>query len=579
MNCSPDRKMSSLPAQGATGMGNAHGLMIVPSRSGLPSLKMVAPDGSERLLHSSYDPVREARELVDRFNFDGHGILVVLGLGLGYHVAELAARFPEAEIIVIEALPESAELVRQQETLDFCWDFLSIMAGLTPAAALQKVTERQLLASLPPLAMFALPAAVAAFPGYYQPLREKLGASVNLNLAARLRYRKFREESTRVLLFDCGYFLTREVAAALKQLGHRVERLHFDEKTPVGQLLASLISSIARFRPDFCLTINHLGFDDEGAVTELLHSIELPVASWFVDSPELIVKGFDNNVSPFTALFVWDTASIAGMRQAGFEAVSYLPLATDPELFRPLPGGRAEVARLAASVGFIGNSMVERLKDKLAKVPTPLHPLADKLARRLGRQRTAQEDLFATLDITERRQLDRLGARERLAFETAVTWQATLLYRRACIEQLRGFGPVIHGDQGWRKLLDAGFILRPPLDYYCELSFFYNACSVNFNATNMQMATAVNQRLFDVPACGGFLITDHQQSLEELFTVGEEVITYRDLAEIPDLLRFYLDNPAARNKVAKRGRERILRQHTYRHRLETLFTAMKNRYA
>jgi len=555
-------------------------LTLTDSRSGAVTLKAELPDGREKFLHSSYDPLREARDLVGRFTFDGHGMIVVLGLGLGYHVAELAARFPEAELLVIEALPECEQLARQHETVDFNQARLTCLNGLAADAALQqRVTEQQLRSGMPQLAIFELPAAVSAFPDYYRPIRENLSSSVNLNLAGRLRHRKFQGMNRRVLLFDCNYFLTREVAVALEQSGHQVERLHFSAQTPVGQLLASLVSSIATFRPDFCLTINHLGFDEEGVIAQFLCSIEMPSASWFVDSPDLIVKGFTRNVSPFSALFVWDRAYLASMRQAGYETVSYLPLGTDPASFRPFPGSLPAVSRLAAPVGFVGNSMTTPLQEKLDKIRRPLHAVIEKLARRMSRQRIALEEPCATLDVTEQGQFECLGTRERLDFEKAVTWQATLLYRQACIEQLRGFSPVIRGDRGWRMLLNADFVLRPPLDYYRELPYFYNACTVNFNATNLQMGTAVNQRLFDVPACGGFLLTDHQESLEELFNVGEEVITYRDLAEIPDLVRFYLGNPTAREKLAGRGRKRVLSQHTYRHRLQTLIETMQTRYS
>lgn len=548
------------------------------SRSGAPTLKVVAADGNEKHLHSCYDPVREARDLVGRFDCAGRAMIVVLGLGLGYHVAEILSRFPDAEIVVIEALPECARLARLEHGAAFASARVSCLAGLSPDAALQAVTERQLRSGMPPLALFALPAAVAAFPDYYRPLREKLAATCALDLGGRLRYRKFGEGEARVLLFDCGYFLAREAVTALRQLGHRVDRLLFDEKTPPGELLARLIAGIVAARPDFCLTINHLGFDEEGMVTQFLRSIEMPAASWFVDSPDLIVKGFDRNISPFTSLFVWDAATLPGMRKAGFESVSYLPLATDPAIFRPLPGNAPEVARLAAPVGFVGNSMVARLQGALAKTPPHLHSLVENAAPLMEGERRSLSEVFASMDATGHRMLDGLGARERLAFETAVTWRATLLYRRDCIEQLRGFRPVIHGDEGWHALLDADFTVRPPLDYYRDLPSLYNGCTVNFNATNRQMGSAVNQRIFDVPACGGFLLTDHQESLEELFAAGDEVVTYRDKAEIPGLLRFYIGNPAAREKVARRARERVLRQHTYRHRLEELVAVMKSRY-
>lgn len=559
--------------------GEYHRLHLENSRSGEPTLKVVAGNGCEKRLHSSYDPLREASDLVDRFRFAGRGMVVVLGLGLGYHVSELAKRFPEAVIVVIELLPECELLARQHETVDFKQDRLTCLSGLAPAEALQRVTELQLQSGMPMLTMFALPAALAAFHDYYQPLREKLSASVDLNLAARLRQRKFSEVSNRVLLFDCNYFLTKEVDAALRQLGHRVQRLQFTALTPVGQLLASLVSSIATFRPDFCLTINHLGFDEDGVVAQFLSSIEMPSASWFVDSPDLIIKGFTRNVSPFSALFLWDSSYLASMRQAGFETVSYLPLGTDPAVFKPRPGNSPAVAGMAAKVGFVGNSMVIPLQEKLAKIRRPLHAIVEQLAGRMNRQRTSLEELLATLNATDKRRFDQLGAKERLEFEKAVTWQATLFYRRFCLEQLRDFQTVIHGDQGWKSVLGTDFILRVALDYYRELPSFYSACSINFNATSLQMGTAVNQRLFDVPACGGFLITDRQQSLDELFINGEEVITYQDPGEIAALVRFYLDNPASREKISRRGRDRVLRQHTYRHRLQTLIKTMKESYS
>jgi spore maturation protein CgeB len=267
------------------------------------------------------------------------------------------------------------------------------------------------------------------------------------------------------------------------------------------------------------------------------------------------------------------------MRQAGFEAVNYLPLATDPETFRPFSSGATATTGRVTQVGFVGNSMTKPLQEKLDKIGHHLHAVAKKLGLLLSVKRTGLHELFASLAVEEQQMIETLEARERLDFEKAVTWQATLIYRLACIEQLRSYRTVICGDKGWRKLVGNSFTLKPALNYYSELPRFYSTCSVNFNATSLQMGTAVNQRLFDVPACGGFLLTDHQESLEDLFVVGEEVITYQDRSEIPELVRFYLDNPTAREKVIARGRDRVLCQHTYRHRLQTMIKFMESRYA
>jgi spore maturation protein CgeB len=140
------------------------------------------------------------------------------------------------------------------------------------------------------------------------------------------------------------------------------------------------------------------------------------------------------------------------------------------------------------------------------------------------------------------------------------------------------FNAHIHGDDGWKELLNNHRSLRPSLAYYDELPLFYNLCKINFNATSYQMGAAVNQRVFDVPACAGFLLTDHQEALEEAFDIGKEVIVFEDPEEIPDLVRFYLDNPQKRQVIAASGRERVLTEHTYRHRLHRIVDQMRSRY-
>ena len=122
--------------------------------------------------------------------------------------------------------------------------------------------------------------------------------------------------------------------------------------------------------------------------------------------------------------------------------------------------------------------------------------------------------------------VEALSAERRLALATALTWQATLLYRLDCVSRLGPFGPLVVGDPGWRELLAGrpGFRLLPELGYYADLPDFYPRSEINFNCTSRQMPGAVNQRVFDVPACGAFLLTDHRRQLEDLFEPGREVV-------------------------------------------------------
>ena len=59
---------------------------------------------------------------------------------------------------------------------------------------------------------------------------------------------------------------------------------------------------------------------------------------------------------------------------------------------------------------------------------------------------------------------------------------------------------------------------HPDVDYRSEIAQWYRRIKINLNITSCQMPTALNQRVFDVPACGGFILNDNQTDLKELFS-------------------------------------------------------------
>lgn len=549
------------------------------TRSGAYTLRLSGEDGAEKTVHSLYDPAAEARSLADAFPYDGRGVLVVLGLGLGYHIAELAERFPDAEIIVIEESAVIYDLfLKHGKLID---GNINYFIGLSAADALKEITRIQMTGGISPLSVFQLNAEVSAFRNYYEPILESLKKTVSIKLWDRFKYLKFRGENQKVILIDTGYFLVREIERALSSRGNKVARIPVNDGNRDEDLIPRIMETILEFRPDFVLTLNHLGFDEEGELASFLKSIEMPAASWYVDSPKLIVRAYDKNVSPFVSIFLWDRSYISDMRSMGFDSVSYIPLGTDESIFRPLniKKHRKKISKYACDAGFVGNSMVGPVREWLSKVREELHPVIETLAAELCGSGESFDAASARLHEDHKQIIGQLSEKEKMDFEAAVLWKATLLYRMSCVKMLEGFHPVIHGDDGWSDLIDREkFRISPPLNYYKNLPLFYNACKINFNATSIQMKEAVNQRVFDVPACGAFLMTDYKQSLDGLFETGKEIIVFREKEEIPELAGFYLRNADKRDAVAARGRERVMREHTYGHRLAKLIQSMKSRY-
>ena len=117
-----------------------------------------------------------------------------------------------------------------------------------------------------------------------------------------------------------------------------------------------------------------------------------------------------------------------------------------------------------------------------------------------------------------------------------------------------------------------------PINYYDQLPYFYPHSTINFNCTSMQMKGASNQRILDVPATGSFVITDYREQMENMFDIGEEIICYKNNEEIPDLIRYYLNHGKEREAIVRKGRERVLKCHTWTHRMSEILSVMKEWY-
>jgi hypothetical protein len=86
---------------------------------------------------------------------------------------------------------------------------------------------------------------------------------------------------------------------------------------------------------------------------------------------------------------------------------------------------------------------------------------------------------------------------------------------------------------------------------------------VTFNKhTFAAMGCVDNIRLFEATGVGSCLLTDAGSNLGDLFSPGEEVMVYRNLAECLDILKELLACPSKALTIGKRGQKKTLTCHT-----------------
>jgi spore maturation protein CgeB len=81
----------------------------------------------------------------------------------------------------------------------------------------------------------------------------------------------------------------------------------------------------------------------------------------------------------------------------------------------------------------------------------------------------------------------------------------------------------------------------------------------------------VTARVFEVPACGGFLLTNACDQLGQLYELGTEMVAYHSAEELRSLTEYYLARPEARRTIAARAQRRARTEHTFKRRLEEMF--------
>lgn len=141
---------------------------------------------------------------------------------------------------------------------------------------------------------------------------------------------------------------------------------------------------------------------------------------------------------------------------------------------------------------------------------------------------------------------------------------------RPAVQWLRhlGWDFTLHGAH-WtmfshRTTADVGFV---PND---ELTHVYgNADIVVADQWELMAGRGfVANRLFDVLASGGFVISDGGPGVEEVF--GDLVPTYANHVELDELLRRYGDDPGARNAVVARAMPYVRHNHGFENRARQL---------
>ncbi|MFT5585845.1 MAG: spore maturation protein CgeB, partial [Cognaticolwellia sp.] len=194
----------------------------------------------------------------------------------------------------------------------------------------------------------------------------------------------------------------------------------------------------------------------------------------------------------------------------------------------------------------------------LSKAGRPVEELDHRLAEQAANPRR-----FVLMDLVE----DAALHVPDLDLRVLIGEIAAAEQRMHFLQALLPLGLKVWGDSGWSEL---GAAYQGPAGHQQALTRIYNAAQVHVDIGRIYQKDIVTMRVFDVLACGGFLVTQDSPELRALFTPGEHLLAVNTPQEMHDAVLWALAHPEQARRIAKAGQERVLAHHTLSQRLDEM---------
>jgi len=392
------------------------------------------------------------------------------------------------------------------------------------------------------------------------------------NLKRHFSYRKFKSPPYRFLFLKYDYFLQHQLLTELRRQGHEAIELSMPKQVSSEDTLRTILNQAVEFRPDAVLALNNMGLDRQGVIIGVLSELSLPVIIWYLDNYRFTGPHFADTAPDLAIAFSSDKALVPELTDAGFQHAFYLPLATDISYSTVRYDDRYRFLR--DKVSYVGGTFTKMVRhfhtDRYEALYNEWRP--DFSAQQEREGRVDLEVMFEPY----RERFRHLGSYYN--FIAYVVFRETRRYRVGRLTSLLDEPLVVFGIDDWKNYLPEN-VVQPPVVYALETPNVYRNSGITLSLTTFQQETALNQRLFDVPLCNGFVLTDWKESLPDHFELDEEVIYFRNDDELKEKVRYYLEHTAARDRVVEKARERILREHLMEHRVTTMLETLRKALA
>ena len=310
----------------------------------------------------------------------------------------------------------------------------------------------------------------------------------------------------------------------------------------------------------------------------------IPYVAWVYDAPQ---KELYTHFAmyPCNYIFAFDKMQVRRLKETGIKHVVHMPLAVDGEKVKMVTDtiGKKMKSGYQSQITFIGQLYNKGYEDTYLKQMDEhcrhqVHQAIDtcflKWNKNLSVYGLMSEKCVEALGEMEGRKVQRYYPYMSEQFFYEALFLCRILANRERIHVLNKLAEQYEvtfytNDENTKQLSDKVKV-KPGMSYDV-LSHVYRRSKINLNMTLHCIETGVPQRVLDVMAAGGFMLSNYQEELEEMFVPGEEIVLYHNEKELEECVAYYLTHEEEREQIARKGREKVLQKYDFKGALMKAF--------
>ena len=385
-----------------------------------------------------------------------------------------------------------------------------------------------------------------------------------------------------ILYYDWNEFTREDAQNAFVSMGHTLTIVQYEWKH-IGYdegFLRALLRKLLKKKPNGSPMIDFaFSFNFFPVISIACEMVNIPYLCLVFDSPYLPLNSIQINNS-VNHVFVFDQELIARLRRQGVKTLHHSPLAVSGERLKKISKD------LKDKPYYYDISFVGTLYDDEFKLYDSLHDLQPHVKRRVDEVIRAQERIYGcdllgqkqviTVDLMLEMQevvdvvdTGHFFMDEKQILRDMIRRKVSQLERVEILQMLAEVAPVslfTREDQiAPEGVNDHGYA-----EYRHKMPEIFRLSKVNLNITLRTILSWIPLRALDVMAAGGFLISTYQRELAEAFEDGKELILVHTPKELTECCSYYLAHEAERDRIRRRGQEKVLAIYDYKNIFEKM---------